>query len=181
MKSWLMLFLLLHCPALLAQGVYVTPGEKGPVFSDKAQPGAREVSLPPLNVMEPLPPAAKPIAPDGGAERAKPDTAAPAYRNFSIVQPENDSGVTANDAVFAVRLDVEPPLAQGHAFSLSINGRAVNRRFTSTEFLIPREFWGDEAPPNNQSVQLEASIVDAQGKVLRRAAAVRFVMLHSFR
>ena len=177
MKSWLMLFLLLHCPALLAQGVYVTPGEKGPVFSDKAQPGAREVSLPPLNVMEPPPVAARPSA------RASPEDALPAYRSFSIVLPENDSGVTANDAVFAVRVAAEPPLqvAAGHAFAVTINGRSLGHRFTSTEFPIPREFWGDEPPPNNQRVDLEASIVDAQGRVLQSAAAVHFVLLHSFR
>ena len=39
---------------LHAQGVYVTRGEKGPVFSDKPQPGAKEVILKPLNVV-PLP------------------------------------------------------------------------------------------------------------------------------
>ena len=177
MKSWLMLFLLLQFPALLAQGVYVMPGEKGPVFSDQAQPGAREVNLPPLNVVAP------PVATPAAAGRARPDEAAPAYRDFSIVLPENDSGVTANDAIFAVRVAAEPALqlAAGHAFSVTINGRPLGQRFTATEFLIPREFWGDDAPPNNQRVQLEASIVDARGQVLKQAAPVRFVLLHSFR
>ncbi|MBS1230350.1 MAG: hypothetical protein H6R17_3627 [Proteobacteria bacterium] len=183
MKPLLVLVvLLLQCSASPAQGVYVTPGANGPVFSDKPQPGAREVSLPPLNVVAPPQPPSTPVATPGKDERAKPDTEAVAYRSFAIVVPENESGVTANDAVFAVRVVADPPLqlGEGHAFAVSINGRAVGRRFTTTEFMIPREFWGDEVPPHNFSVQLDASIVDARGQALKQAAAVRFVMLHSF-
>jgi len=180
MKSLLVLvILLLQCSASPAQGVYVTPGANGPVFSDQPQPGAREVSLPPLNVVAPP----QPVATPGKDERAKSGTEVVDYRSFSIVLPENESGVTANDAVFAVRVVADPPLQLGeaHAFSVSINGRAVSRRFTTTEFMIPREFWGDDVPPHNFSVQLDASIVDAHGQVLKQAAPVRFVMLHSFR
>ena len=163
----------------LAQGVYVTPGENGPLFTDKPRPGAREVTLPPLNVVAPP----RPVVTPGNGARAKPENEMAVYRSFSIVLPENDSGVTANDAVFAVRVVADPPLqlGEGHAFSVSINGRAVNQRFTTTEFLIPSEFWGDHVPPHNFSVQLDASIVDGQGQLLKQAAPVRFVMLHSFR
>ena len=89
---------------------------------------------------------------------------------------------TANDAIFEVRVAVEPPLMRGeeHAFTVSINGRPVNRRFTATEFMIPREFWGDDAPPNNLRIQLDACIVDRHGQVLKQASPVHFVMLHSF-
>ena len=180
MKPLLVLvILLLQCSASPAQGVYVTPGANGPVFSDQPQPGAREVRLPPLNVVAPP----LPVATPGKDERAKPAAEVVAYRSFAIVVPENESGVTANDAVFAVRVAADPPLqlGEGHAFAVSINGRAVIRRFTTTEFMIPREFWGDDVPPNNFSVQLDARIVDAQGLVLKQAAPVHFVMLHSFR
>lgn len=34
-----------------AQGVYVTPGENGPLFSDKPRAGSREVRLRPLSVI----------------------------------------------------------------------------------------------------------------------------------
>ena len=180
---WVLVMLLLQCPALWAQGVYVTPGANGPVFSDQPQPGAREVTLPPLNVVAPPPQLTTPAAAAEQPARAKLDAAVPAYRSFSIVLPENGSGVTANDAIFTVRVAAEPPLqlAEGHAFSVTINGRPLGQRFTTSEFVIPREFWGDEAPPNNQSVLLEASIVDGQGQVLKRAGPVHFVMLHSFR
>ena len=47
--------MMLQIATLAAQGVYMTRGEKGPVFSDKPLPGAKEVTLPPLNVVAPPP------------------------------------------------------------------------------------------------------------------------------
>jgi hypothetical protein len=170
----------------LAQGVYVTPGKNGPVFSDKPQAGAKEVTLPPLNV---IPPTKEPLAPAGAVPpigQPPPDTgvrtpAEPAYRRFAIVYPEHDGSVLANTAVFEVRVDVDPPLLLGerHAFVVRLNGRPVGQRFTATEFMIPPEFWGSELPPPNQEMLLEASIVDGNGQVLMQAAPVRFFMRHA--
>lgn len=168
---------------LKAQGVYVTPGEKGPVFSDKPQPGAREVILKPLNVMAPPPESrgAAPVAESARDNGVMPDTAALAYRSFSVVSPENDGSVLANTAIFEVRVAVDPPLQLGerHAFVVSINGRPVAQRFTANEFMIPPEFWGDTLPPPNQGVQLDASIVDGNGQVLKKAAPIRFFMRYA--
>jgi hypothetical protein len=176
---------LLPGATLHAQGVYVTRGEKGAVFSDQPQPGAREVILPPLNIVSPpketpaLPPAAAPTATTGRSDSRQ--AAAFAYRSFSVVWPENDGSVVANTAVFEVRVAVDPPLqlGDGHAFVVSINGRRVDQRFTSTEFMIPPEFWGDVLPPANQAMQLDASIVDGAGQVLQQAAPVRFYLRHA--
>ena len=175
----LFVVLMAHYGSVHAQGVYVTRGEKGPVFSDRPLPGGKEVVLQPLNVMVPVPAAAKMESPGKISDDvSKKDSAVSAYRDFSIVFPENGGSVAANTAVFEVRLAVDPPLQLGeqHAFSVSINGRPVGQRFTSTEFMIPPEFWGDTLPPENQSAQLDASIVDANGSVLKKASAVRFVM-----
>ena len=163
-----------------AQGVYVTEGKNGPVFSDKAQPGAREVVLPPINVMTPPPPAAAASAAPDEATRPVAD-ALPGYRSFAIVWPENDGSVVANTALFEVRVAVDPPLrlGDGHAYAVSINGRAVDQRYTASEFMIPPEFWGDELPPPNQPMQLEARIVDGAGRVLKSADPVRFFLRHA--
>lgn len=167
--------LLLPCAAVQAQGVYVTPGAQGPVFSDKPQPGAREISLPPLTIVAP-PPESK-IAPTPALAEDSADTA-PAYRSFRVVFPENDGSVMASTAIFEVRLAVDPPLqlGAGHAYAVSINGRPVGLRFTANEFMIPPEYWGDTLPPANQSLQLDASIVDGNGQVIKRATPVRFQM-----
>lgn len=187
MKTTLIIFLslLLAAPAL-AQGVYVTEGKNGPVYSDKPQAGARELTLPPLNVVDPPPVPAKtqqPSPPAAGAPAKPPAAAAElvAYRTFAIVWPEDDGSVLANTAIFEVRVAVDPPLQLGarHAYAVSVNGRPVDARFTAEEFMIPPEFWGDELPPPNQLMQLDASIVDGDGRVLKSAAPVRFYLRHA--
>lgn len=172
--------LMLQCATLQAQGIYVTPGAKGPVFSDKPQSGSREVTLQPLNVVAPQPtsrPAASAPLP-GTGDSALPELSVPAYRSFAIVSPEDNGSAAANTALFEVRVAVDPPLqlGAGHAFVVSINGRPVGQRFTATEFIVPPEFWGDTLPPANQSMQLDASIVDAGGQVIKKAKPIRFFM-----
>ena len=185
MKTLWVLVILLQCPALQAQGVYVTPGANGPVFSDKPQPGAREVTLPPLNVVAPPPRVATPAAQPGvrteATESVRPEAAPFAYRTFSIVQPENDGSMLANTALFEVRVAVDPPLqiGAGHAFAVSIDGRAVGQRFTASEFIIPPEFWGNVVPPPGQRLQLDAAIVDGDGRTLSQAGPVYFFMRYA--
>jgi hypothetical protein len=167
-----------------AQGVYVIQGPNGPVFSNTPQPGAKELSLRPLNVVPPTkepkvsPVPAKP-EPETAVDGA--DAAPPLYQSFSIVFPENNGSIVANTAVFDVRVAVDPALklGEGHAFEISVNGRPVGQRFTATEFMVPPEFWGDTLPPPNQTVQLDASIVDASGRLLKAAAPVRFTLRYA--
>ncbi|WP_263768746.1 hypothetical protein [Propionivibrio soli] len=179
-----------HAGTVQAQGVYMTPGEKGPVFSDKPRPGAKEVTLPPLTVMPapkvaPSAPAAEaapaPATPPVGAIVPPPDAPPPGYRQFSVVYPENNGSIVANTAVFDVRLAVDPPLrvGDGHAFVLRINGRPVARRFTSTEIMVPPEFWGDTLPPPNQLTQVDASIVDNSGQVVMNTEPVLFYLRYA--
>jgi hypothetical protein len=178
--AFLLLALALPGFPALAQGVYVTPGPNGPIYSDKPQPGAKEMNLKPLNVVPKTEvPAAPPPAPRGEAgsdERSR--AAASAYRSFSVLQPEDNGSVAANTALFDVRLAVDPPLqiGRGHAFVVAINGQPVGVRFTATEFTIPPEYWGDTLPPVNQQMQLDAAIIDGNGEVVQSAAPVRFFM-----
>ena len=189
-----LLSLLLVAGLAQGQGVYVIQGKNGPIFTDQPQPGAKPVTLPPLNVATPPPAAAasreatkevkettKEVSKEAAKPAAKAAAEAPSYREFSIVWPEKEGSVLANTAIFEVRLAVDPPLllGEGHAFAVSVNGRAVNQRFTATEFMIPPEFWGDAEPPFNQEMQLDAAIVDGSGRVLKSAAPVRFYMRHA--
>jgi hypothetical protein len=113
------------------QEVFVTRGAGGPVYSDKPQPGSRTpLKLPELNVMQPgtgRPRATVPGEPARPAKLAIRGAAASAYRRFSIVFPEDDGSVAANTALFEVRVAVEPALqlGEGHAITVSINGRPV--------------------------------------------------------
>jgi hypothetical protein len=178
--------LVLSSTLLSAQGVFVTQGENGPVFSDKPQPGAKEVTLKPLNVV-PLPKAPKvtapvlPVEPEVKEDLEKADAVLQAYQTFAVIYPENNGSIVANTAVFDVRVSVEPALklGEGHAFVVSLNGRPVGQRFTATEFMIPPEFWGDNLPAPNQVVQLDASIIDANDQVLQKAAPIRFTLRYA--
>jgi len=188
-SSVLFSIVMAHTTTAVGQGVYVTPGDQGPVFSDKPQRGAKEVTLPPLTIVAPpkktkASKEAKSAAPEASApapDSPKPDAAVVGYRLFSVVSPENNGSVVANTAVFEVRVAVDPSLqlGVGHAFVVSINGRPVGQRYTATEFMIPPEFWGDTLPPANQSLLLEASIVDGVGQVLKTAPPVWFFMRHA--
>ena len=183
MKSFVATFALMALSAVvLAQGVYVTQGENGPVFSDKPQAGAKELSLRPLTVVAPTKETKAAVpAPANPAEVQKADAAPFAYRDFSILSPENESSVVANTAVFEVRVAVDPPLrlGEGHAIAVSLNGQVVGQRYTASEIMIPPEFWGERLPPPNQTIQLDASIVDADGQVLKKAQPIRFVLRYA--
>ncbi len=169
-------------PALAAdpqeQEVFVTQGTGSPVFSDRPQPGATPVRLPPINVVEPLSPSEVLTNPRSAKEDGQPVPATPAYRSFRIVSPEDNGSVAANSARFEVRVAVEPALqlGAGHAIMVSVNGQLVGQRFTASEFTIPPEFWGDTLPSANQRQQLKATIVDRNGVVLEQAAPVTFIL-----
>ena len=167
-----------------ADEIYVIQGKNGPTFTNKPEAGAKPVGLPALSVVpavavpkQVVKPAVQeevkeppPIAEEAAADGAY-------YQDFHIVQPESGGSVVANTAVFEVRLAVEPALRLGdkHAFVVSINGRTVDQRYTATEFMIPPEFW-EELPVPNQTMQLDASIIDGRGQVIKRAQPVQFTL-----
>lgn len=167
------------------QIVYEVRGPNGPTYSDKPMPGARTIELPPLNVVDfkslPMP---APAAPPSPAAKPKADggkVVVSIYRNLAIVSPEQNGSVIAPSASFEVRLALEPPLSlgDGHAFTVSLNGKPVGQRFTASEFMIPPEFWGDKLPPPNQRFELSASVVDKDGATLKEALPVVFTLRYA--
>ena len=165
--------LLLCLTTASAQGVFVTEGENGPVFSNRPQPGAREVTLPPLSVVPAVRPRETPPRPEAAQPAVAP---APAYSRFAIEFPEQNGALTTGTGLFNIYLAIEPALRQGHAFTISIDGRPANVRFSSPRFMLPENFWGNTLPPAGVQMQLDANIVDANGEVLMKAEPVRFVI-----
>lgn len=189
-SCWLLVALAVVATPLLADEIYVIQGKNGPTFTNKPEAGAKPVGLPALSVVPAVAvpkPSAKPAAQEEAKEPVKDLTKEPPpladeaaadgayYQDFHIVQPENNGSVVANTAVFEVRLAAEPALRLGdkHAFVVSINGKTVGQRYTATEFMIPEDFW-EELPAPNQTMQLDASIIDGRGQVIRRAQPVQF-------
>jgi hypothetical protein len=178
--DWLLLPACLAGGLSLAQAetIYKSPGAQGPVYSDTPTPGGRAVDLPPPNIAQPPPkPAARPPTPV--EEKNVPQPEAVSYRSLKITQPEDNGSVGDNTATFEVRVAVDPPpqYELGHAFLVKLNGRTVDKRFRSTEMMIPPEFFGDGVRAN-EWFHLEVSIVDRDGKVLATAPPVDFVMRH---
>ena len=172
------------------QTVYEVRGPNGPLYSDKPMPGARAIELPPLNVVDfksaaSINAVSMPSANSTtSAIQRKPESSkaiVSGYRSFTIVAPENNASIIAPAAVFEVRLALEPALllGEGHAFTVSINGKALGQRFTATEFMIPAEFWGDTLPPPNQRYQLSARIVDRDGTTLKETTPAVFTLRYA--
>jgi hypothetical protein len=161
--------------SVAAQTVYESKSGQGKVYSDRPVPGGKPVELRPLNVIEPVPVQASP-APASVDETRPGPPSAPPYRSLAVVFPEAGGSVAANNATFEVRVSIDPPLqiARGHAFMLRMDGRGVPGRYTSTEMMIPPEFFGDVAPAGVQQHVIEAYVVDAQGGTLLSAAPVSF-------
>lgn len=172
---WFVL-VLLPWPAA-AQTVYESQGGTGKVYSDRPSPGARAIDLKPLNVIESSStstPTANP--PVEVPARSGVEEPAARYRSFAVVFPEAGGSVVANNAVFEVRVSIEPALqiARGHAFSLRFDGRPVPGRYTATEMIVPPEFFGDVALSGGQSHVVEVVVVDAAGAVFQSAPPVAF-------
>jgi len=155
-----------------AQPVYESRDRAGPVFSDMPAPGAREVHLPPANVMDS--PAATPLP-------ASPPAAA-AYANLQITQPEDGGTVHSNTGQFSVALALEPPLRpeQGDALVVRLDGTVLPHRRSTLQFDVTVDEW-QMAARDQVEHTLEVAVVDRAGKPLLVAAPVRFYVHRAFR
>lgn len=166
---------LLLTSVVMAQTVYESTSGQGKVYSDRPTTGSKPVELRPLNVVEPT--HAAPASPKAAAaEETKVAAPAQGYRSLAVVFPEQGGSVASNTATFEIRVSIDPPLqiGKGHAFVLRLDGRIVGIRYTSTEMMVPPEFFGDVIPAGAQRHLLEVSVVDGQGGVVLAAQPVDF-------
>lgn len=176
--SWVIAALLLLAGMASAQTVYESKSSSGSkVFSDRPAPGSKPVDLKPLNVVEPVQVPPVTAAPQPASAPADERRAASVrYKSFAITSPEPNGSMSANTATFEVRVAIDPPLQieKGHAFVLRMDGRNVPVRYTSTEMMVPPEFFGDVMPAGGQQHVMEASVVDLDGGVVIAATPVSF-------
>lgn len=148
-----------------AQPVYESHDRAGPVFSDMPTPDAREVDLPPVNVMDsPAAPTLPPSPP-----------AAATYTGLQITQPEEGGTVHSNTGQFSVALILEPPLKieRGDVIAVRLDGTLLPERRTSLQFDVTADEW-QMAARDQVEHALEVAVVDRSGQELLVAAPVRF-------
>jgi len=163
---------LLVVTQLAAQPVYESRDRAGPVFSDVPSPGARELQLPPANLMDSS--AATPLP-------ASPPAAA-AYTSVQITQPADGGTVHSNTGQFAVALALEPPLRpeRGDAIAVRLDGAVLPDRRTTLQFDVTADEW-QMAARDQVEHTLEVAVVDRAGEALLVSAPVRFYVHRAFR
>ena len=158
--------LLALCAALAAAQtrVYESKDKAGPVFSDQPSPGAKELTLPPPNVV----PGNAPLL------QQAPQPNLPVYRLLNILSPEDKGTVHTNTGAFEVRVQTAPDLRADDRIRIKLDGRAIGRSFRSTTISLTEADW--QAVASNTSVEhtLQAAVLDKDGKLLIESAPVVF-------
>lgn len=165
----LLLVALLVAATATAQPVYESRDRAGPVFSDLPTPGASELTLPPINVMDSPP--EPPVSP------VPSEQAAVSYSALKIMQPENGGTVHSNTGQFSVEISIEPPLqtARGDAIAVRLDKTLLSTPRATLRFEISPAEWRSVATDTAEH-QLEVAVVDRSGKAIIISPPVRFYM-----
>jgi hypothetical protein len=152
-----------------AAQVYRWVGPDGTVhYTDRPQPGATPVDVPPVQTFSPGPSVAAP-RPSAPEPRLPGGPAAGGYARFAIASPTNEEAVRANDGNVAVGLTLDPPLKPGHKVVLLLDGQPVGPPGVSLSAQLSNLERGAH--------RIEASVIDARGTPIISAGAVTFHVL----
>jgi hypothetical protein len=155
--------------AALAQTVYESKDNEGPVFSDTPTPGAQPIDLPPPNVIDTPTPV-----------QQQSQSTVPVYTSFTILSPQGQGTVHTNTGRFQVNLALSPALQGGNAIRVSLDESQLPTLRYTLQFNITSDEWQSFAR-DNVLHQLQVAIVDDSGNVLFAADPVQFYVHRSFR
>jgi hypothetical protein len=162
--------ILLPAMAAAQTAVYESKDKSGPVFSDQPSAGARQLDLPPPNVIQgPGAPPPQPPAP----------VAAPTpYSKLVIVSPENGGTLWSNDGAFKLQIQANPRLQtqRGDTIRVSIDGNALSTAFSSASVNVSAGDWNRAAAESNVLHTLQVTIADQSGAVMIQSAPVTFYL-----
>ena len=157
-----LLLLFVTVPLLLGARVYQNVEPDGSVsYTDRPSPGAKEVE------MLPLPTYQAPAVPSP-AEDAAVKEAPFRYTSFAIERPRSEEALRQNVGNVDVEMLLKPPLQESmaHSIVVFVDGMPVLKNETSSRVQLTNIDRGRHT--------LQASVVDADGKELIRAAPVAF-------
>jgi len=146
--------------------VYESKDKAGPVFSDQPSPGATPVELGPPSVIQTTP----------VPRQAAPAATAPYYTALAISSPENEGTIHSNTGAFDVSVHLQPALqsARGDRIIVRLDGRPLQRRFSSVRFGVTESDWQSAANADNAEHTLQVVVLDKTGAVLIESAPVKF-------
>lgn len=159
-----------------ATEIYRSVNEDGVVeFSDRPGAGREPVEVDPAIGAEPAP------APDGerALERPGEDSSATLpeeaaaevvdYDTLVITSPEHDQAFYRNQPDLPVQVNLEPELAEDHAFVAWLDGQRVDQRFATPAFSIEPVHPGEH--------QLRVAVVDDEGEIQIESETITFYRL----
>ena len=155
--------LLIGVPPLAAQTVYRVVDEQGRVtFTDNPERGGEAVVLAPLPGVSSSSSASPPASQPSG--KRSPGPPFMPYDRFTIAYPAHQARL--NSAATAVEIALSPALRDDHQLRLRLNGE-INQTAMHSDV-----FWMANLPAGVH--QLQAELLDAQGRVRHQTPVVRF-------
>ncbi len=156
------LFGLLAATGVLAQA-YTWTDEDGVVhYSDRPQPGAKEIVLPESNTVRTRQ-VTRPAASDDAADAAE-DAGPFRYETLEVSAPAPEETLWNIEGVLNVSLALSPALQPGHQVRVYFDGEA--RMVQGTSFQIDEVYRGVH--------NIQAEVVDETGKLMIRSLPNRF-------
>lgn len=124
--------------------------------------GAEQLDAPALTTMQPTAIPKKTKASDT-SDKEKEEEAPTVYSYLKITSPQNDMTIRDNSGNFSVSIGIKPALNtdQGHTLSLSLSGKVVKSKLSSTSINLTNIDRGTH--------KLSVSIKDKTGKTLRKS------------
>lgn len=160
----LLLYLLPLCAG--AETVYRVVGPDGSVtFSDTPQSGAQEVHVDSVPSVPSVPATRTPVAPKTEASADAGEQTPVVYSRVAIVAPANDTSMWNSAGQVEVGVEIAPKLGEHDRVVIHLDGALAAEGRESRVTL---------AGVNRGTHTVSASIVDAQGRVLRSSKPVTF-------
>lgn len=167
MKKYWKLFVIFFVTTVAQAQIYKWTDSSGNVhFSDKPQPGAQEIKLPPTQTYSPPPQVpieqvTNPTKPDNGDGVG--------YDEISIVQPEDQSTIRNTEGYVSIIADLKPALRKGDTIQVLFDGSPLGKPQTTTVIAL-RDI-------NRGSHTLAVQALSPKGKVLITSSTITIFMM----
>ena len=163
-RTFISVITILAAGAVLAQAYKWVDADGVVHYSDRPEEGAERIVLPQDSRRSSPPPAPRSTVTRPAEKDAEPAPAAFKYESIEFSTPAAEETLWNIESVLNVSLSVEPALQSGHQIRVYFDGEP--RMVSGTSFQLEEVYRGVH--------NLQAEIVDEQGKLMIRSRANRF-------